>query len=147
MRDLFGFIHCTKGSETKCRNAKHKQCSCSCGGKNHGVDVDKNNLENVMSKNLMTRKEFYKNKIRLKSREIDFGVWWRDGKIHPTYRLTYIVKTGELYIFNQIDNSFKILAVIPLKYDIEKILKNWAKVCGDIHSLSWVRKQIVQYQK
>ncbi len=36
MRDLFGGQQCTRGQGTRCANAKSLNCTCDCGGANHG---------------------------------------------------------------------------------------------------------------
>ncbi len=51
--------------------------------------------------------EFYaNNEARRRSGEADYGVWWRtEHSIYPKYRISYIQKTGEIYILEQKNND------------------------------------------
>jgi hypothetical protein len=139
MLDLFGEWHCTRGSEYRCQSAKEVKCTCSCGAHNHGIKLI--NSKKIKSNKKMDKKEFYKDKKRERSPELDFGVWWRDGKVWPTYRVTWIENTGEIY--TECGGDIEILGVLMVsRKEIEKILKGWAKACGELYSLDWLRKKI-----
>lgn len=44
--NLFGEIQCTLGWEYRCGQASCEDCSCACGGKNHGKFAGKRTHEN-----------------------------------------------------------------------------------------------------
>lgn len=92
---------------------------------------------------------------RKHSPEVDYGVWWRDGQAYPTYRVSFIVDTGELYAIDVNEKSVEILAIFTEfgleKYDdearkkfVESVMAGWAEKCGDIDSLEWVRECVKQ---
>jgi len=87
--------------------------------------------------------EFYKDEKRQHSRELDFGAQWRDGVIWPTYRVTWIENTGEVYAIPLTNDNQKekveILAVVESEEKIEEYLKGWADKCTGMNSLDWVR--------
>lgn len=110
----------------------------------------------------MDKKEFFDSntelgKKRERSPELDFGVHWRDGRNWPTYRVSWIQDTGEVYAYE--NNSGKIEILGTVKSDItldelhkagknyrdlrvEQLLKDWADHCGEINGLQWVRNQL-----
>lgn len=90
----------------------------------------------------MNREEFYKNETRKKSRELDFGVWWRDGRDWPTYRVTWVADTGEVVAVNNNTEDYQILGKIRTEELVEEQLKGWAEICGNRDSLDWVRRQL-----
>lgn len=90
----------------------------------------------------MNRDAFYSKEERRKSRELDFGVWWRDGVYHPQYRVTYLPGTRELICVNQFSDDYQILGRIVSEERAEEILKGWAEICGEINSLDWVRNRL-----
>jgi hypothetical protein len=110
----------------------------------------------------MTKNDFYRGKVnndgslmledigvkRTRSRELDFGVWWRDhNRQYPHYRVTWVENTGEVIAvklnnFDEDSESYKILGVVKTEEEIEAKLKGWADVCGDDFSLDWIKKNI-----
>lgn len=90
----------------------------------------------------MTQEEFYSSHERVMSRELDFGVWWRDGGTYPNYRITWVEATGEVISVDQRSMDYQILGVVDSEEKIEALLKGWANKCGDKDSLDWVKTQI-----
>ena len=87
---------------------------------------------------------------RRRSGECDYGVWWRGDVSIPTYRISYVQATGEVYAI-QLTSGYdaaEVLAVIaPDEGDIyyrtlDRILEGWPDQCGEIGSLSWVRERL-----
>lgn len=154
----------------RCHNAKSKSCRCSCGGENHGAarrgqeikDVQPGIFQPISAEGFeTTRGAFYGEdatgqlgteyvrigKIRARSGEVDFGVWWRDGKQYPTYRVSWVEATGELYAEEQPGYPTNEMARIIVfgkaegRENIERVMKGWAEICGAIDSLNWVRSR------
>lgn len=98
----------------------------------------------------MTKEQFFANSERERSPELDFGVWWRDGASYSTFRVSFIVFTGEIYAVNQQESEYEILGTLEVgmmteeqaKQLAEDKLKGWADVCGQTNSLSWVRSKL-----
>lgn len=132
----------------RCYNAKSSKCSCICAGVNHGIEVEANgpqqqSIQANGTLRFITREEFYKNALRERSPELDFGVWWRDGYNHPLYRVSWLEATGEIYAIDQSENRVEILGRARTRGDIEQKLEGWAKVCGLMNSLQWVRSKLL----
>lgn len=96
----------------------------------------------------MTREEFYdvttdQGKKRYFSRELDFGVQWRDGYMYPTFRVTWVEATGEVYAVRLINDEreqpIEILGIVDSEAKVEEYLKGWADKCTGLNSLDWVR--------
>lgn len=114
--------------------------------------------------------EFYNaNEARLRSPEIDFGVMWRDSHFFPTWRVSYVDLTGEIYAVKMggaTNGSVEIIGRLPLRpceacngtggettscpkcsgtsfsrQPVEAALASWADVCGDERSLEWARQR------
>lgn len=141
MDDLFGQPHCTKGWEKRCGEARHKDCDCGCGGKNHGILRTKDYKLAKGKKKELKDFVFFHKEQRRRSPEVDFGVWWRDGIYYPTYRVSWIELTGELYAFNQMTNKVEVLGKVKGREAIEKKMKGWVNACGKINSLDWIRRR------
>lgn len=102
--------------------------------------------------------EFYSdNEERRFSGEADYGVWWKSGhEDHSSYRISYVEKTGEIYI---VEEGFKnkgfiaLLAIVPpdnreggLYYrTLETILEGWADMCGKPNGIEWVKERLRPY--
>lgn len=130
----------------RCYNAKSSTCRCVCDGKNHGIERERSPQQDMfVTKDIKirhtTKSEFYKDQLREKSRELDFGVWWRDGANYPTYRVSWIENTGEIYAIDP-DDKIEILGIIPNEKRTEEVLIGWANMCGLMNSLQWVRNRI-----
>ena len=89
--------------------------------------------------------DFYKNEKRARSRELDFGVWWKKGGSMNTYRVTWIEATGEVYIVDMQKGEYKVIGVIHGEEQVENALKGWADECGGRDSLSWVLNRLSLY--
>lgn len=97
----------------------------------------------------IAKSEFFTEK-RLRSPEIDFGVWWRNGKEYPTFRVSYIKDTGEFYAINNQTKTVSLLGKIKPTdsyEEAEHVLKSWSEECGGMYSLDWVRNKIDIYNK
>ena len=110
--------------------------------------------------------EFYaNNEARRRSGEADYGVWWRtEHSIYPKYRISYIQKTGEIYILEQKNNDrmdpsdsgfVTILGVVPpddpeiykIYYmTLEQILYGWEFEVEKPNGIQWVRDRLAYYQ-
>ncbi len=66
---------------------------------------------------------------RSKSAEVDFGVWWRmEGQKWPTWRVSWIEDTGELYAKEQLPDSgrFIIIGTFRTREAVERFMQGWA---------------------
>lgn len=141
---------CSKGWADRCAHSKTKRCSCACRSANHGTKSGGNIQQSYQElgnteKNLpwQTQDEFYSNNDRKKSGEVDYGVWWFGASRYPSYRITFIVDTGEFYAHCAgTDKAYAILGSISGGREAaENLMKGWADVCGSINSLSWARSK------
>lgn len=87
---------------------------------------------------------------RMRSRELDFGVWWWDGQptLSNQYRVTWIADTGEVYA-SRFDYAvqgerYRVLGTIPTEEEVERVLQGWAEECGKPESLRWVESRVVR---
>lgn len=94
---------------------------------------------------------FYKeNEERRRSGEADYGVWWTaPGLNWPTWRVSYIQKTGEVYAIELKDNGMVgLLGIVPpddgeIYYQsLDRILEGWADAICHPGSLTWVRNKL-----
>lgn len=96
----------------------------------------------------MTNEEFYKDpklgELRQKSRELDFGVWWRKSYEYPPYRVTWVEATGEVIAVKQANHTdlYEVLGVVKTEEEVERKLEGWAEKCGPVNSLDWVKAQL-----
>lgn len=111
----------------------------------------------------MTLAEFYAARPERKhSPEWDYGVMWREGPRWPTFRVSWIVETGELYAYAP-SVGVKVLGVVPRSGEyphgihagrwrswvneqlIEKVMEGWST---NEHGfdLSWVRARLVAHE-
>jgi hypothetical protein len=83
---------------------------------------------------------------RLRSRERDLGLWWRDGGDGPLHRAAWIEDTGELYLVRlgpEVDGGGQV-EVLATARDFERVqgaLDGWRERCGELRSLSWLRER------
>lgn len=88
------------------------------------------------------------------SREIDFGVWWRNRQQPwPRFRVSFVFDTGELYAVRQaaVDErpNVIVLGVMLTPEGVgdldraEDALDGWAEQCGKPHSLQWAHERMV----
>lgn len=81
----------------------------------------------------LTYEEFMTDPIRERSPELDFGVLWRRlEQTWPTYRISWIQNTGELYAVQNTDlpdssRTCVVLGVFKTKDDVEKAMKGWTE--------------------
>ncbi len=81
---------------------------------------------------------------RLSSRELDVGLWWREGVEGPLHRAAWIYETGELYLVRlgpteEGGGRVELLARIDTKERLEARLAGWRERCGQPRSLTWLR--------
>lgn len=143
--NLVSSRHCL----ARCYYAKSGTCNCVCGGVNHGIERP---IEDLQQTGLFTAdlayprsqtiKEFFADKTRMRSREVDFGVWWRDGRNYPTYRVSWIADTGEVYALDQTEQRVELLGKVATEAEVEQKLDGWGGICGLMQSLQWVRDRL-----
>jgi hypothetical protein len=81
---------------------------------------------------------------RLTSREIDFGVLWRDGA-DSSYRAAWIEETGELYVVQAGQPSIggghvEVLGVTD-RVGVEAALEGWQTPAREHASVAWIRRR------
>lgn len=80
---------------------------------------------------------------RVRSREKDVGLWWRDGSRGPLHRAAWVADTGELYLvrLGPVDEgggSVEVLAVAQ-QDELDRVLAGWREACdGNPDSLAWL---------
>lgn len=85
------------------------------------------------------------------SREIDFGVWWRQGNFpHPVYRVTMVPDTFEIYAIclGGTKNQRDVVEVLASGIDeetAEQVLDGWWDRCGEPYSLDWIRQRLAGF--
>jgi hypothetical protein len=82
--------------------------------------------------------------VRIRSRERDFGLLWRDGS--ALYRAAWIEDTGELYIVQLGPPSaggghVELLAVADFQ-QLEQALAGWRDMIDQPNSLQWLRARV-----
>jgi hypothetical protein len=81
-------------------------------------------------------------KARHFSREIDFGVMWRDQDFPGCrFRLTWIVDTGEFV--SVLNDETTVLGIMLGEERAENTLDGWAQACILDNSLAWARERLV----
>jgi hypothetical protein len=83
---------------------------------------------------------------RIRSRELDVGLWWRDRAEDPLHRAAWVADTGELYLVRlgpEADGGgrVEVLATIADRARMEHLLEGWRERCGEPSSLSWLRRR------
>ena len=86
---------------------------------------------------------------RIASREVDVGLWWRDGADGPLYRAAWVCDTGELYLvrLGPVEaggGEVEILAQVADRDELEKALEGWRDECGAEDSLAWLRERVAR---
>lgn len=79
---------------------------------------------------------------RFRSRELDFGVWWREQLLGDTFRVTWVASTGEVIAVRHRTNEYEVIGTITDETEVEQRLEGWAEQCGAEGSLAWVRRQV-----
>lgn len=83
---------------------------------------------------------------RVRSRELDVGLWWREGADGPLHRAAWVGDTGELYLVRlgpAADGGGRVEVLgRALDHDrLEGVLDGWRKRCGQPDSLTWLRER------
>jgi hypothetical protein len=83
---------------------------------------------------------------RIKSRELDVGLWWRDDARGPMHRAAWVADTGELYLVRLGPDTagggaVEVLATAATHEGLERALDGWREHCGEPRSLSWLRRR------
>ena len=87
---------------------------------------------------------------RIASAERDIGLWWRDGVGEPLHRAAWVEDTGELYLVRAGDpeDGGGQVEVLARSRDWARVagrLAGWREVCGELQSLSWLRRQLASF--
>jgi hypothetical protein len=81
---------------------------------------------------------------RVVSREVDIGLWWRDGEEGALHRAAWIRDTGELYLVrlgptDEGGGHVEVLATVTEERRLQRALEGWRDTCGQADSLAWLR--------
>jgi hypothetical protein len=88
---------------------------------------------------------------RVRSREIDVGLWWRERADGPMHRAAWVIDTGELYVvrLGPVDEGggrIEVLARVHDRAQLERVLRGWRDRCGEPGSLTWLRRRAADLQ-
>ena len=83
---------------------------------------------------------------RLRSREQDVGLWWRDDAEGPLHRAAWVQETGELYVVRlgppaEGGGGVEVLARVRDEQRLQRMLAGWRERCGRPGSLQWLRRR------
>lgn len=83
---------------------------------------------------------------RIRSRELDIGLWWREAIDGPLHRAAWVSETGELYLVRlgpaaDGGGRVEVLASVAERELLERVLAGWRERCGQPQSLTWLRKR------
>lgn len=83
---------------------------------------------------------------RVRSRESDIGLWWREGATGPLHRAAWVSDTGELYLVrlgpsDEGGGTVEMLAEEADRERLEDALAGWRERCGEPRSLGWLRER------
>jgi hypothetical protein len=83
---------------------------------------------------------------RVRSRELDVGLWWREDADGPLHRAAWVNDTGELYLVRlgpseEGGGEVELLASSVEHERLESVLEGWREQCGRQRSLSWLRER------
>ena len=83
---------------------------------------------------------------RVRSRELDVGLWWREHPSAPLHRAAWVRDTGELYLVRlgppeQGGGEVEVLARVRERAHLEIALRGWRERCGQPRSLTWLRQR------
>jgi hypothetical protein len=83
---------------------------------------------------------------RVRSRELDVGLWWREDVDGPLHRAAWISDTGELYLVRlgpaaEGGGRVEVLALVEDRELLERVLDGWRERCGEPLSLQWLRER------
>lgn len=77
------------------------------------------------------------------STEREYGVEWTEpySKTFPTFRVSLVQMTGELYELNQSTGAVRVLAIFDAPEEAEFVLAGWAEHCGQ-GGFAWLRDRL-----
>ncbi len=83
---------------------------------------------------------------RLRSRELDVGLWWREDADGPLHRAAWVSDTGELYLvrLGPADSGggrVEVLTTVEDRASLDGVLDGWRERCGEPRSLGWLRER------
>jgi hypothetical protein len=83
---------------------------------------------------------------RVRSRELDVGLWWREDGEGPLHRAAWVADTGELYLVrlgapSEGGGEVELLARVSSRERLERALDGWRDQCGAPRSLPWLRQR------
>ena len=83
---------------------------------------------------------------RIRSRELDVGLWWREDADGPLHRAAWVNDTGELYLVrlgpsHEGGGEVEVLATVAERERLESVLAGWRERCGEPRSLTWLRRR------
>jgi hypothetical protein len=83
---------------------------------------------------------------RVRSRELDVGLWWREELDGPLHRAAWVSDTGELYLVRlgpagEGGGVVEVLAQLDDRALLECTLDGWRERCGEPRSLQWLRQR------
>ncbi len=83
---------------------------------------------------------------RVRSRELDVGLWWREAADGPLHRAAWVSDTGELYLVRLGPTAdggghVEVLATVEDRELLEGALDGWRERCGEPRSLQWLRER------
>jgi hypothetical protein len=83
---------------------------------------------------------------RIRSRELDVGLWWREAIDGPLHRAAWVSETGELYLVRlgpaaDGGGRVELLASVGDAELLERALAGWRERCGQPQSLTWLRER------
>lgn len=90
---------------------------------------------------------FYKaDPRRIRSRELDVGLWWREDAGGPLHRAAWVSDTGELYLVRlgpgaEGGGTVEVLATVESRDLLGRVLEGWRERCGQPRSLTWLRER------
>jgi hypothetical protein len=89
---------------------------------------------------------------RIRSRELDVGLWWRDEPDGPMHRAAWISDTGELYLVRlgpdaDGGGTVEVLATVTDRERLDSVLDGWRERCGEPTSLAWLRERARQLKR
>ncbi|HEX4465780.1 MAG TPA: hypothetical protein VH025_01210 [Solirubrobacteraceae bacterium] len=83
---------------------------------------------------------------RLRSPELDIGLWWREDADGPLHRAAWVSDTGELYLVrlgppDEGGGSVEVIADVQDRERLERSFDGWREHVGAPRSLTWLRER------
>ncbi len=107
--------------------------------------IDRSKRRGARSVRYGSLADFYKaDARRVRSRERDVGLWWREDAHGPLHRAAWVNDTGELYLVRlgppEVGGGqVELLATVDERERLECVLDGWREHCGEPRSLTWLR--------